>query len=558
MTLEQSFAILGVDSSSSEEQRLSAYRDLKERLETKLGQAPTEGLAKKYKLSLEQVDAAIEVVESSFDAKEFPGLVVVESGAGSIEPRVLDDGKKNEPVSIRRRWVLMGVCGIAIVGAGIWAAQQNALEQQRLAAERKMAAVEEAERLAESVRAEKEALHLENRRRLEEAISPVKNELERVDAMLSLSEERLRDLRGAERIASEKDSKSELEIAQYRLQRYEAFADWLGKKAKSLPARTQLDEAADLFDKGLFEEALKSLDGISVDVEAFAGELESAKEDQYEAPVAAFLLEREFANASRQSELAEAKKEYLEAIDSIEPFLAEAATKEAASERLKEIYRTKSSDAFERAEQAAGMGEFQKARTILATLDGDPETSRAEDELKLVQTLNSEYALEQALIVADEALERNDFDGAREALKYLVEDPRVGTRAKEDLAWIDGVETVWKRNTLELRTEQRGAEGALGQAGTLEPDSGPRLIRKVSPIYPDILMQNKVSGFVDLVCVIGLDGKAKDIDVVSSSRREFELPAVEALKRWRFQPAESEGVPMEMRVRQRMLFNPKP
>ena len=91
----------------------------------------------------------------------------------------------------------------------------------------------------------------------------------------------------------------------------------------------------------------------------------------------------------------------------------------------------------------------------------------------------------------------------------------------------------------------------------MEPDTAPKLIRKVNPLYPDVLRQNRVSGFVDVVCVIGVDGKAKDFDIISSSHTEFELPAIEALKRWRFQPAERNGVPVEIKVKQRMLFNPK-
>ena len=176
--------------------------------------------------------------------------------------------------------------------------------------------------------------------------------------------------------------------------------------------------------------------------------------------------------------------------------------------------------------------------------------------MKLVEALNSEYALDQAVAAAEQALDEDDFERARELLSYLADDPHLGVRVKEDLARIDEIEEIWRRNTIAMRTVDEFAE-LSNELESVKPDTLPELIRKVDPNYPDRLRQAGVEGFVDIVWIVGVDGKPTDIDVVESSHSGFELPAVDALKKWKFKPAKKNGVPIALKVRQKIEFNRK-
>jgi protein TonB len=118
-----------------------------------------------------------------------------------------------------------------------------------------------------------------------------------------------------------------------------------------------------------------------------------------------------------------------------------------------------------------------------------------------------------------------------------------------------------------LGTEEEGrtrrlCDGCLGDGGpgVEEPGPGaildehdsrlvaPRLIQgsRVQPRYPDIARRARVEGRVILMIVIGPDGAVGPIEVVRGPdpRHGFELAAIEAVKRWRYQPALLNGRPV--------------
>lgn len=87
----------------------------------------------------------------------------------------------------------------------------------------------------------------------------------------------------------------------------------------------------------------------------------------------------------------------------------------------------------------------------------------------------------------------------------------------------------------------------------------PELIEAVEAPYPPSLLSERLTGEVLLYVDIGTDGLVADV-VVSSSSGElaFDLAAVEALRQYRFSPAELDGVPAGVRVEYRMAFEPPP
>jgi periplasmic protein TonB len=72
-------------------------------------------------------------------------------------------------------------------------------------------------------------------------------------------------------------------------------------------------------------------------------------------------------------------------------------------------------------------------------------------------------------------------------------------------------------------------------------DKPPSVVSSVPPNYPAALRRAGVEGTVVLVFVLNESGRVEDPRVESSSRPEFEQPAVDAVRRWRFRPGEKGG-----------------
>jgi protein TonB len=85
-------------------------------------------------------------------------------------------------------------------------------------------------------------------------------------------------------------------------------------------------------------------------------------------------------------------------------------------------------------------------------------------------------------------------------------------------------------------------------------DQRPQPIAQVAPRHPPALLKAKIEGNVVLLFILDEDGRVSDPRVESSSRPEFEAPALKALSRWRFKPGTRDGKPVKTYVRQQILF----
>lgn len=100
-----------------------------------------------------------------------------------------------------------------------------------------------------------------------------------------------------------------------------------------------------------------------------------------------------------------------------------------------------------------------------------------------------------------------------------------------------------------------GTAGALGadveRAFTLaEIDQKPRASYQSSPSYPQELRGRKLEGTVSVIFVVDSAGKVVEPRSEKSSHVAFEKPAIEAVRRWKFEPAVKAGkrVACKMRV----------
>lgn len=87
------------------------------------------------------------------------------------------------------------------------------------------------------------------------------------------------------------------------------------------------------------------------------------------------------------------------------------------------------------------------------------------------------------------------------------------------------------------------------QAATSEGtafDVRPMPVKTPPPEYPSSMRREGMTGVVALRVVIDETGNVTDCSVAKSSNSAFEEPAMNAVKKWRFKPAEKAGAPIKV------------
>ena len=75
------------------------------------------------------------------------------------------------------------------------------------------------------------------------------------------------------------------------------------------------------------------------------------------------------------------------------------------------------------------------------------------------------------------------------------------------------------------------------------------------PTYPYEMSRAGISGEVVVEFIINTNGDVIQTQVTRSSHREFELPAVVAVQKWKFKPGRKGGRPVNVRAQQLLEFN---
>lgn len=83
----------------------------------------------------------------------------------------------------------------------------------------------------------------------------------------------------------------------------------------------------------------------------------------------------------------------------------------------------------------------------------------------------------------------------------------------------------------------------------------PRQLEAVRPAYPAAMRRFGLSGRVVCDFDVMEDGHVAKVGIFESDNPAFDEAAVEAVRRWRYQPAMRDGKPLRMRVRQPVHFN---
>jgi protein TonB len=73
------------------------------------------------------------------------------------------------------------------------------------------------------------------------------------------------------------------------------------------------------------------------------------------------------------------------------------------------------------------------------------------------------------------------------------------------------------------------------------------VIRKVEPKFPDALQHQGLTATVVLQIVVGASGRIHNARVLrTDGRREFIEAAIDAVRRWEFEPGRKDGKPVDV------------
>jgi protein TonB len=109
-----------------------------------------------------------------------------------------------------------------------------------------------------------------------------------------------------------------------------------------------------------------------------------------------------------------------------------------------------------------------------------------------------------------------------------------------------------------------GRIGGTGRPGTggepesifsvADLDQTPRPIFQAAPTYPLDLRRRKVEGNVYVLFVVDETGRVVNPRIEKSTRPEFDAPALEAVRQWKFEPGSRHGQKVRFRMRVPLRF----
>ncbi len=104
--------------------------------------------------------------------------------------------------------------------------------------------------------------------------------------------------------------------------------------------------------------------------------------------------------------------------------------------------------------------------------------------------------------------------------------------------------------------------GSLGDASLEQAfnpadiDQKPRAVFQPAPNYPSDMRGKKLEGVVTVIFLVDSSGRVSEPRVESSSNQAFERPALEAVRRWKFEPGLKGGQRVSCKMRAPIRFQP--
>ena len=194
------------------------------------------------------------------------------------------------------------------------------------------------------------------------------------------------------------------------------------------------------------------------------------------------------------------------------------------------------------------------ARELKEKIRVAPESQRAEAEAKLREVEKNLELHERVLQQYDREKREADEKKVRELGEILAQveknQPMDEARYKElrqELAKIEG------QNTSDAASARESRE-KLAQLYQSSGDRKAKVIYRVEPEYPEDARAKKIEGTVLLGFTIDHEGLPQGIQVKRSLYPSLDQSAIEAVRKWRFEPALKNGQPVSMWVTVEVYF----
>lgn len=69
-------------------------------------------------------------------------------------------------------------------------------------------------------------------------------------------------------------------------------------------------------------------------------------------------------------------------------------------------------------------------------------------------------------------------------------------------------------------------------------------VRTVRPEYPEQLKAENIAGVVEIRCTVDVQGNVVSPEVQKSTNEGFNKAALDAVRKWKFKPAQQDGTPV--------------
>lgn len=208
-------------------------------------------------------------------------------------------------------------------------------------------------------------------------------------------------------------------------------------------------------------------------------------------------------------------------------------------------------------EQSVTREDFPEAQRLVALIEKaepqHPALARLKDNIAARQQAAVQRAAQEALSAEQQAAKQAQLEQQRLAEQKKEQEQaarQLAAKAKAAPAAPATDEAAEQRAAEQRVAEQRAAAQARAAAAPTAADLRP--LSTPSPKFPTEALRANQSGEVQVEFTVGLDGSVSDARVVRSTpARVFDREALNAVRRWRFQPIDA-----PVTTRRTIGFNP--
>jgi protein TonB len=203
-------------------------------------------------------------------------------------------------------------------------------------------------------------------------------------------------------------------------------------------------------------------------------------------------------------------------------------------------------------EPADDLGTTREVELVAEAPEVEQEEAEKAEELE-TQTEQPPDAAEVLREIVESQVAIDDAPALEAASLAAIEAALTGQMGAGDFAQALGFQSGGRIGGTGEGAAGDGFEGAFSLA---EIDQQPQAVLQGSPVYPPEMRGKKVEGVVVLLFVVDAAGKVVRPSVEKSSHPAFEAPALNAVRKWKYDAAVRGGRRVPCKVRQTIRFPP--